>query len=123
MRILLVNHLPLEGTAAGGATATLADALAAQGHQIQVLVVDDHAEGGVAYPVHRVVCRLDDLQADLPFAIPRFGGQVGESTFASLSNEQLDLYRNVLRGALDEVMAAHDPEIVHCHFVWLAGHL
>jgi glycosyltransferase involved in cell wall biosynthesis len=126
MRVLLAHHLPLAGSPSGRSTRDLAVGLVAQGHDVQCLVVERRAEESSAdgLSVERILCRAGDAHADLPFDIP---GHVAHSwsplTFAELTDEQIEAYRDALRKRLDLCVDQFDPHIIHCQHVWLFGHL
>jgi glycosyltransferase involved in cell wall biosynthesis len=124
MRVLLTNHFPLEGSASGTYTHDLALGLQQAGHEVRVLVLDDRADGDEPFPVRRVVCKLGDATADLPFSFPCFTEHPRSSqSFYALSDEQIAQYRDVLRRCLDEEIAAFDPQVVHAQHIWILGHL
>lgn len=124
MRILLVNHLPFSASPSGESTAQLAAQLLAAGHQVRCLVVDQARTGAQPAPTRRLVCSLDEPDADLAFAAPILSAnpnQVG--SFSRLSDWQLNAYREALRLRLDAEVDAFDPEVVHCQHIWLPAHL
>src|SRR6185295_10756246 len=57
MRILFMHHFPLELGETGHLVERWARALTAAGHDVQLLVVDDHAAKENAASVDRIVCR------------------------------------------------------------------
>ena len=135
MRVLLTNHVPLDGSASGYYTHDLAVGLQQAGHDVRVLVLDDHAEkpgretgeervGDELFPVRRVMCKPGDAGADLPFAFPCFISHPrSDQSFYTLSDEQIARYRDVLRRHLDEEINAFDPQVVHAQHIWILGHL
>jgi len=130
MRVLLTNHFPLHGSGSGTYTHDLAVGLQQAGHEVRVLVLDDHAEGdGPAsgdqpFRVRRVVCKPGDATADLPFAVPCFTSHPrSDQSFYTLSDQQIAQYRQVLRRHLDEEISAFDPQVVHSQHIWILGHL
>lgn len=124
MRILFTDHAPLLATAAGARTIALASGLQAAGHEVRVLTVDRSDAGPEAFPVRRVVCRRGDEHADLPFDVPCFKPlEYSSLTFRELSDEELVAYRQAIRTALDEEIAAFDPRIIHSQHIWVGGHL
>lgn len=124
MRVLLTNHVPLDGSASGYYTHDLAVGLQQAGHDVRVLVLDDHAGGDELFAVRRVVCKAGDATADLPFALPCLTAHPRSSqSFYALSDEQIAQYRDVLRRCLDEEIAEFDPQVLHAQHIWLLGHL
>lgn len=126
MRVLLTNHLPLDGCSQGEITRDLARGLLLAGHQVRCLVVDDVRHGNEEFGSHvrRVVCRHDATGADLPFEFPGFATHPrSNQSFSALSDSQLSQYRDVLRLALDDEVDEFDPHIIHCQHIWILGHL
>jgi hypothetical protein len=102
-----------------------AQALAATGDEVRLLVVDEEHRFGESLAVSRVVCG-DDPNADLPFALPRFHASPEANehpVFASLSNPQLAQYRERLRRRLDALVMHFDPHVIHVQHVWVIGQL
>jgi len=122
MRILLTDHAPLLATAAG--VRAVANGLQVAGHEVRVLTVDRSGAGPEAFPMRRVVCRRGDGPADLPFDVPCFKPlEYSRQTFRELSDDELTAYRQAIRAALDEEIAAFDPRIIHSQHIWVGGHL
>jgi hypothetical protein len=126
MRVLLTNHLPLDGSSSGEITCDLARGLLTAGHQVRCLVVDDARHGSEEFGsrVRRVVCRQGAAGADLPFDFPCFTPHSrSRQTFSALSDSDLSKYREELRLSLDDEVDEFNPHIVHCQQVWIFGHL
>jgi hypothetical protein len=135
MRVVLLHHFPLEHGSAGDLVRQWATDLQAAGHSVRVLIVDSHGPTS-ADTIDRVVCDPGDATADLPFAVPSFGGShVGGPaknatsgwqsglTFHGLSDEQLSAYRDVQRDRLDAIIDEFDPHVIHAQHVWVQGQL
>src|SRR5262249_22584109 len=126
MRVLLTNHLPLDGSSPGETTCELARGLLSAGHQVRCLVVDDVRHGSEEFGSHvrRIVCRNQGAGADLPFDFPCFTPHPrSRQLFSALTDVQLVQYRDVLRLALDDEVDEFNPHIVHGQHVWVLGHL
>jgi hypothetical protein len=124
MRILLSNHFPIEDSAAGAQVVRLAQGFIDRGHAVRLLVVDRNLGRPSKFEVRTIVCNPNDESADLHFALPRFAAEGDHRlTFHDLSNRQLSDYRQALRHAFDEEIAAFDPHIIHVQHIWLQGHL
>jgi hypothetical protein len=124
MRILLTNHFPFEGSAAGALVLRLAQGFIDRGHSVRLLTVDRERSETCSFPVRTVVCNSAGETADLRFDVPRFRSEGDRHlTFHDLSNRQLSDYRQALREALDAEIADFDPHIIHAQHIWLQGHL
>jgi hypothetical protein len=125
MRILLTHHAPLRHLPPGWFAWHSAQALAAAGHEVRLLVGDWEHRFGESLEVERVVCG-EDPNADLTFSLPRFTSEDPASnrvTFAELSDGQLARYRDCQRRRLDNLILHFDPHMIHCQHVWLLGQL
>lgn len=66
-----------------------------------------------------------DPEADFPVELPF--GQVGMSDvmpypsrpFSSLTSHEIEAYLEVFRRALTDAIARFEPDVVHCHHLWL----
>jgi len=126
MRILLTNHFPFEGSATGTATHDLAIGLLAAGHEVRVLIVDQSSEGDEPFPVRRVVCGGESSRsaAELPFDLPSFTTHSrSHLTYYGLTDEQVALYRDALREAIDDEVGKFDPQIIHVKHLWVQSSL
>jgi hypothetical protein len=82
------------------------------------------AQPGESFPLRAVICRADDPQADLPFALPGFTAATPAGVlFADLTDEQLAAYREELRRQIDIEVAHFDPHVMHSQHVWIEGQL
>ena len=125
MRILLIDHLPLENSQNAEGTLRLARGLRDLAHEVACLVADEcDGRGDDEFPVHRVLFRRDDPAAAQPFALPTFSAVTpGTSNFLELSDRQLAGYREAMWRHLDGEVVARDPQIIHAQYVGLLGHL
>jgi glycosyl transferase family 4 len=129
MRILLMNHASLAQSEGGRLVRKWALALAAAGHDLRILLVDDGPatdDGTEGVLVERVVCRPGDAAADLPFDLPRFfaaGDTHGQRGFSALSDQELTQYRDRLRRRLDSLIDRFDPHVLHIQHIWVLGQL
>lgn len=122
MRVLLMNHFPLQGSGSGVYTMNIARALARKGHEVCIImpenqVLDTLREDSIEYhPVYFNDCTADALDFDFPCFTthPR-----SVTTFYELSDEQIARYEKAFKKALDEVVASFDPDVIHCGHIWL----
>jgi hypothetical protein len=123
MRILLTHHFPLGVGKVGCYVAGLAQALQAAEHDVRVICVGGPPmwEG---LELRSIAVGQGGSKFALPFGVPWFGVEPnGELTFESLSRDQLNAYRDVLRHELDVEVDTFDPQIIHAQHVWIWGQL
>ena len=135
LRILLINHFPLEGSGSGTYTKNLAMQLAQQGHQVCVIMPENTSD----YPryegvrLHPVFFTPDDAHADipsgaLPFNFPCFTTHPRSvMSFGELTSEQLEAYLDAFKAAVNHEVEQFQPDVIHGQHVWMlaalgAGH-
>lgn len=124
MRVLIANDAPLRGSSTGAYVRDLACAIQDKGHVVQCLIVDSASRSEEPFPVHRVVCRRGNGQADMPFDYPTLEQHHGSGqSYEALSDGQLVIYRDALRRALDSQMERFNPHVIHAMHLWVLGHL
>ena len=124
MRVLLAHHLPFRYGSIGHATWELARQLRAAGHEVRCLAIDGERQATDDPHVRLIVCRANDPEADLDLDVPDFSADDhAPLAFRSLSDRQLNGYRDVLRRHLDLELGDFDPHIVHAQHLWVFSHL
>ena len=140
MKILMINHFPLNGSGSGTYTRNLAVHLAALGHEVRIILPENTDRfiipDGVS--IHPVFFTPDDAVKDsrhqgttgesmdtaLPFNFPCFTSHPRSSlTFGDLSEEQTTMYTDAFRSAIDKEMADFRPDLIHAQHVWILAAL
>ena len=126
MRILMINHFPLEGSGSGTYTKNLACQLVKLGHEVCVILPENTVdipqyEGVRLHPVF--FTNPDDPTATdagaLPFNFPCFTTHpVSVMAFENLSDEQMEAYLAAFKQAIDEEVRTFAPDIIHGQHVW-----
>lgn len=122
MRILLMNHFPLQGSGSGVYTINIARALVRKGHEVCIIMPENEelAEletGGVRlHPVYFDSCVDEALDFDFPCFTthPR-----SVTTFYELDDAQMAAYEGAFRAAIEDEIAAFDPDVIHCGHIWV----
>lgn len=123
MRVLIVNHFPLEGSGSGTYTRNIASYLAQEGHEVCVILpentVDHHAPPGVKlHPVY--FSYKEAIYGALPFNFPCFTSHPRSVvTFEDLSREQQDAYIHAFERAIEEEVRNFKPDIIHGQHIWI----
>ncbi|SCZ76209.1 glycosyltransferase family 4 protein [Acidaminobacter hydrogenoformans] len=140
MKLLLMNHFPLEGSGSGVYTLNLARAMVGLGHEVQILVpetspVDTTSEGFIT---HTVLFREDEgavLSCDerikrgaadgvLGFPFPCFTAHPrSHFTFYDMDEAAIDLYREAFKTKLAELLKDFDPDLIHVGHLWILADL
>ncbi|WP_251198265.1 glycosyltransferase [Anaerotardibacter muris] len=127
MKILMINHFPLEGSGSGTYTKNLATQLAKHGHEVCVILPENtpdfpHYEGIRIHPVHFT----DPLHPEaatseaVDFNFPCFTTHPRSTTsFADLSDQQLEQYCTAFQEAIDFEIESFSPDVIHGQHVWI----
>ena len=126
MKILMINHFPLEGSGSGTYTKNLATQLAKLGHEVCVILPENTVdfpryEGVRLHPVF--FTNPDDPTATdaeaLPFNFPCFTTHpVSVMAFEGLTDEQMKAYLAAFQQAINEEVRDFAPDVVHGQHVW-----
>ncbi len=114
MRILLVNHFPLEGSGSGVYTNNIAKRLLEEGHEVSVVVVDDHRVEGYPYPVRTI------LYPNFPCFTTH---PKSNNTFYNLGREEVNDYLQRFTGVLQQAVTDFKPQLIHCQHLWVAPYV
>ena len=125
MRVLLINHFPLEGSGSGVYTANVATSLKKLGHEVKVIFPTNKRvdSGFYGYGVRPVYFSGDDDSVEeeaLQFNFPCFTTHpMSYNTFYELSPEEENEYRVAFRNAIKEEVEAFHPDVIHCGHIWV----
>lgn len=127
IKILLVNHFPLEGSGSGTYTKNIAQHLAKLGHEVCVVIPENAPVESrqQAVRLHPVYFRGEDpVPGCLPFNFPCFTTHPRSTvTFGMLSSDELEIYKSAFADALTDEVAQFKPDIIHAQHVWLLSFL
>jgi len=113
MRILLVNHFPLEGSGSGVYTKNIASQLSKNGHEVKVIVVDNEPAGNYDFPV-RVI---NNYQFPCFTTHPK-----SNNTFYNLSPQEMNDYLNDFITTIKEEVNKFKPDLIHSQHIWVAAY-
>ena len=127
MKVLMINHFPLEGSGSGTYTKNLAMQLAKRGHEVCIILPENTAsypeyEGIRLHPVFFTNTDADEpekIEGALPFNFPCFTTHpVSTTAFSDLNHIQMGDYLGAFRAALEEELDSFEPDIIHGQHVW-----
>ena len=125
MKVLLVNHFPLEGSGSGVYTANLARSLKKAGHEVRVIFpanqqIDDKTYDYGVHPVYFTKESEKATKGALKFNFPCFTTHpMSHNTFYNLSEKEEKEYRDAFRKAISEEVSKFKPDIIHCGHIWI----
>lgn len=132
VKILMINHFPLEGSGSGTYTKNLAVSLTKKDHEVCIIMPENMEN----YPalegvrLHPVFFTDDGVasgasaapapEGALPFNFPCFTSHPRSvTTFADLTPEQMQEYTKAFKTAIKEEIQEHQPDIIHGQHVWI----
>ncbi len=127
MRILMINHFPLEGSGSGTYTKNLATQLAKIGHEVCVILPENSRdiqqyEGVRLHPVF-FTDPADPAAAPegaLDFNFPCFTTHPRSLTaFDDLTEQQMGAYTAAFGEAIDREVRDFAPDVIHGQHVWV----
>ncbi len=127
MRILMINHFPLEGSGSGTYTKNLATQLAKLGHEVCVILPENERdipqyEGVRLHPVNFTdPARAEEaVEGALPFNFPCFTTHPRSvMAFADLAEHQMKAYMETFKQAIDDEVRDFKPDVIHGQHVWI----
>ena len=131
MKVLLINHFPLQGSGSGIYTLNIAQELIKEGHEVFVIDIDCELDTkDYSFQRRTIMCakenldlNLDlklDLNLDLNFNFPCFTTHPRSlNTFYNISDEQVEEYVHTFIEITKEVVADFNPDIIHAQHLWI----
>ena len=126
MRVLLINHFPLEGSGSGTYTRDVAHYLVVKGHEVCVIFPENEKPDELAGVHYRLVYfnGCSESASALPFNFPCFTTHPrSTTTFSDLSKHELDEYCVAFDKAITEAIDSFKPDIIHVQHIWLLSYL
>ncbi|MCK5052140.1 MAG: glycosyltransferase family 4 protein [Candidatus Cloacimonetes bacterium] len=136
MKVLLINHFPLQGSGSGIYTLNIAQELIKEGHDVFVIDIDCEMDNNkYSFQRKTIMCAKDnnldpdldfefdldlDLRLDLDFNFPCFTTHPRSlNTFYNISDEQVEEYVLTFIKVTKEVVAEFNPDIIHAQHLWI----
>ena len=126
MKVLLVNHFPLQGSGSGIYTMNIAKELANQGNEIFVIDIDNQLDtNNYNFERFTIMCdKSKNPDAKLSFNFPCFTTHPRSSlTFYDLNETQIQEYINVYMQSVSSVISKFKPDVIHAQHLWLAPYV
>ena len=127
MKVLLINHFPLEGSGSGVYTLNIAKELVKQGNEVRVIVPSNTKD----YPryknikIHPVYFLKDEkIKGQLKFNFPCFTTHPNSvKTFYDLTEKEEELYMEKFKNAIEKEIKEFKPNVIHSGHIWLLSYL
>ncbi len=111
MKVLLINHFPLEGSGSGVYTKNIAERLIDKGHQVKVIIVDNEINDESQFPVKTII----DYNFPCFTTHPKSNNQ-----FYKLTRQEMNNYLKKFITIVKEEIEEFKPDIIHCQHLWVA---
>lgn len=127
MKVLIINHFPIEGSGSGTYTRNIAVSLLKKGHEVGVVFPENTTEydkipGASMYPVY--FTDKEEISGAIPFNFPCFTTHPRSiMTFYELTDEQLDMYIGAFKNTLKKAIAEFQPDLIHGQHIWVLSWL
>ncbi len=125
MKVLLINHFPLEGSGSGTYTRNIACYLIKMGHEVCIIFpenkIPDELPGTILCPVFfNDKTHKDGIKYNFPCFTthPR-----STTTFADLNDDELAQYLSAFDSVISEKIKSFEPDIVHVQHIWCLSYL
>ena len=122
MKVLLINHFPLQGSGSGIYTMNIANELVKKGHSVFVIDIDNTVDSN-HYTFRRktIVCdNTKNKDFDLPFNFPCFTTHPrSTTTYYDLTDEQIKEYVEVFCKITQNIVDRFKPDVIHAQHLWI----
>jgi len=125
MKVLIINHFPLEGSGSGIYTQNLARELSEQGHDVTV-IFPDH-EDIVFEGFKSKVIKFNNGKGndyDLDFNFPCFTTHpISNNTYYALDESQIQAYIDAFYKVTKEAIEENRPDVIHAQHLWITPYV
>lgn len=122
MKILLINHFPLEGSGSGIYTKNIATSLTKKGHQVCIIMPENRKIKEIEkIKLHPVYFKdKEEIINQLLFNFPCFTTHpYSNKTFYDLTDNELEQYKQKFIEAIKDEVDTFNPDIIHSNHIWI----
>ncbi|WP_165442979.1 glycosyltransferase family 4 protein [Senegalia massiliensis] len=122
MKILLINHFPLEGSGSGVYTRNLAIELTKRGNEVRVIFPENEKPREEIFEQRPIYFKgLNSTDWDLDYDFPCFTSHPRSmNTYYDLNDEQMKNYIDIFLKRVKEEVDDFNPDIIHAQHLWIA---
>ena len=122
MKVLLINHFPLQGSGSGIYTMNIANELMKKGHEVFVIDIDNTIDDN-EYNFQRktIICdKTINSNYDIEFNFPCFTTHPRSTKrYYDLSDDEIETYVNTYVNTAKKVVREFQPDIIHAQHLWV----
>jgi glycosyltransferase involved in cell wall biosynthesis len=121
MRILILNHFPLEGSGSGIYTKNLARELSEMGHKVKVVFPEIEEVSFEAFESRVILFKGPNTQnPEFDYNFPCFTSHPRSvNTYYELTQEQLEEYVQKFVDVTKEEVENFKPDVIHAQHLWI----
>jgi len=122
MKILIINHFPLEGSGSGVYTKNLAKELTKIGHSVEVIFPENQTVPMEIFEIRPIMFRNNsNNNYEVDFNFPCFTSHPrSNNTFYELTEKQMNTYIDIMVRVTVEEAENFKPDIIHAQHLWIA---
>jgi len=125
MKVLIMNHFPLEGSGSGIYTQNLARELSEQGNDVTVIYPEHEQQvfKGFKSKIIKFNNGKND-NYDLDFNFPCFTTHpISNNTYYALDEEQIQAYIDAFYEAAKDAIEKNRPDVIHAQHLWITPYV
>ena len=123
MKVLLVNHFPLQGSGSGVYVLNIARSLEKAGHKTCIITPENTTDYKKIKDIklHPVFFKFkEEIKGQQDFNFACFDPHPRSSLlFADMTDKQISQYEEAFRKAIKEEIEEFKPDIIHAQHIWL----
>ncbi len=121
MKILIINHFPLEGSGSGVYTKNLAKELTKNGHKIKLIFPENQRVCPEVFAARPIMFKGENNKDfEIDFNFPCFTSHPRSSTtFYQLNKTQIKEYIDIMVKVTQEEVNEFKPDIIHAQHLWI----
>jgi len=121
MKILMVNHFPLEGSGSGIYTKNLAQELSRIGHKVRVIFPEHQHITNKDFETRAIIFKGENNKNfEINFNFPCFTSHPrSNNTFYNLNDGQIREYLKIMVNITQEEVDKFKPDIIHAQHLWI----
>lgn len=123
MRVLLINHFPLQGSGSGGYIANIAKSLEKKGHKTSIITPENTKKFSTIKNIrlHPIFFKYEEeIDGQVNFNFPCFDPHPRSSLlFNDMTDNQIKEYEEAFKKAIEEEIKEFRPDIIHSQHIWI----